>query len=65
MAKAQKRARKVAVAGFDSDDVLQRLSRIDILRALPPEEVQELVTHVEKIDATVSWRRETRVTPST
>ena len=41
-----------AIAGdeFDADDVLLRLSQIDILRALPPEEIQELVPHVEKID---------------
>lgn len=34
----------------DADEVLLRLSQIDVLRALPPEEVQELVPHVEQLD---------------
>lgn len=32
---------------FSPEEVLDRLSRIDILRALPPEEMQELVPHVD------------------
>ena len=35
---------------FDADVVLSHLSQIDILRALPPEEVLELVQYVEKFD---------------
>jgi Ca2+/Na+ antiporter len=34
----------------DADEVLLRLSRIDLLRALPPEEVQELAPHVELVE---------------
>jgi len=33
---------------LDTDDILRRLGRIDILRALPPEEVQALVPSVER-----------------
>ena len=33
-----------------NDDVLRRLAEIPILRALPPEEVQELVGCVEQLD---------------
>lgn len=33
----------------DADDVLRRLGQIDILRALPPEEVQALVPWVERL----------------
>ena len=36
-----------ALQEFDAEDVLRRLSRIEILRALPPEEVQALVPHVD------------------
>jgi len=32
------------------EEILQHLSAIDFLRALPPEEVQELVAHVEPVD---------------
>lgn len=35
-----------ALDSFDSDDVVRRLSRIEILRALPPEEVLGLVPRV-------------------
>ncbi|MGH2568151.1 MAG: cyclic nucleotide-binding domain-containing protein [Bacteroidota bacterium] len=34
---------------LDPNEVLQRLSQIDILRALPPEEVQEIVPFVEYV----------------
>ena len=40
----------MAGADFDADDVLLHLSQIDILRALPPEEIQEIVPHVERIE---------------
>ena len=50
MDKITKRNSVIAGDEFDADDVLQRLSQIDILRALPPEEVQELVPNIEKID---------------
>lgn len=41
----------VAVAeGHKAGEVLRRLSEIEILRALPPEEVQELVRCVEQLD---------------
>ncbi len=33
-----------------ADEVLRRLSEIEILRTLPPEEVQELVSRVEQLD---------------
>jgi Ca2+/Na+ antiporter len=33
-----------------SDEVLRRLSTIDLLRALPAEEIQELVTHAEPVN---------------
>lgn len=36
-----------AIQEFPADEVLRRLSRIEILRALPPEEVQALVPHVD------------------
>ncbi len=32
---------------FDTEEVLSRLSQIEILRALPPEEIQALVPHVD------------------
>lgn len=50
MVSAAEQAGAIAGAEFDVGDVLLRLSQIDILRALPPEEVQELVPYVEKID---------------
>ena len=49
MDSAAEQAGAIAGAEFDADDVLSRLSQIDILRALPPEDIQELVPHVEKI----------------
>ena len=42
--------RVIADSEFDDDDVLRHLSQIEILRALPPEEVQELVPFVQRID---------------
>jgi CRP-like cAMP-binding protein len=39
-----------AGADHDADEVLLRLSQIDILRALPPEEVQELVPRVAQMN---------------
>lgn len=51
-----KQARAIAGDDFDADEVLLRLSQIDILRALPPEEVQELVPHVERIDYPMGHR---------
>jgi len=34
----------------ETDEILGHLSQIDLLRALPPEEVQELVPHVEQME---------------
>ncbi len=56
MDKVTERASVITGDDFDADDVLQRLSQIDILRALPPEEVQELVPNIEKFDYPMGHR---------
>ena len=44
----------------DPKEVLRRLSEVPILRALPPEEVQELVDRVEQLDIPAGHRLITR-----